>query len=225
MSGRMLLGAASLVLLTIAAGPPQSQGPPADLTLARLKYGGGGDWYSNPTSLPNLARSISEHTTLTVATDQAIVEPLSEELGAYPVVYMNGHGNIRFTDAEVSALRSWLEGGGFLFADDNYGMDESFRREIARLFPDRSLVELPFDHPIYHTPFEFGQGLPKVHEHDGGPPHGYGIVQDGRLVVFYSRNTDLGDGWEDPSVHGDPEPVRQAALRMGTNVVLYAITH
>ena len=236
--GRTLVNALLLLALTAPAVcvtlPPAMTAPAAsaqegagyfDIRLPRLEYGGGGDWYGNPSSLPNLARYITAHTTLRADPEPVSVEPGSPELFRYPVVYMNGHGNVRFTDREVENLRRWLLGGGFLFADDNYGMDASFRREMARVLPGHPLVELPFTHPVYAGPFPFPEGLPKVHEHDGGPPHGWGILAEGRLVVFYSQNTDLGDGWEDPAVHGDPPQVREAALRMGTNIVLYALTH
>ena len=147
------------------------------------------------------------------------------ELGRYPLLYLTGHGEIRLTDAEVEALTAYLSNGGFLHADDNFGIDATLRREIARLFPDEPLVELPADHPIYGAAFPMASGLPKVHEHAGGPPHGYGVYHDGRLVLFYSFNTDLGDGWEDAAVHGDPPEVRKAALEMGANVFVYALTH
>ena len=137
---------------------------------------------------------------------------------------MTGHGNIRLTDAEVAALREYLDGGGFLHADDNYGLDESFRREIARVYPDGQLVDVPLDHPIYHIFFEFPRGTPKIHEHDGKPAQGLGIFRNGRLVVFYSYQSDLGDGWEDPDVHHDPQPVRLQALRMGLNLFVYSLT-
>jgi hypothetical protein len=141
-----------------------------------------------------------------------------------PYLYMTGHGNVRFSDVEIATLRRYLENGGFLHADDNYGMDESFRREIARVFPDRSLVEVPADHPVYHIVYEFPQGLPKIHEHDGRPAQGFGVFIDGRLALFYSYQSDLGDGWEDPGVHDDPDEVRESAIRMGVNLIVYAMT-
>ncbi|MFC1513702.1 DUF4159 domain-containing protein, partial [candidate division KSB1 bacterium] len=142
-----------------------------------------------------------------------------------PYIYMTGHGNVKFTDNEAARLKKYLESGGFLHADDNYGMDEFFRREMKKVFPDNEWVELPFNHEIYHCFFDFDEGIPKIHEHDGGPGHGLALFHKGRMVVFYSLNTDLGDGWEDPDVHNDPENVREAALKMGTNVVIYALTH
>lgn len=192
--------------------------------IARLKYGGGGDWYSNPSSLPNLLQFIGEHTYVKVHNDEVRVGIMDKDFFNYPYLYMNGHGNVRFTDEEVLRLRQHLQSGGFLHADDNYGMDQSFRREIKRVFPDNELVELPFSHPIYHQLYDFPNGLPKIHEHDGKPPQGLGIFYQGRLVVFYTYECDLGDGWEDPEVHNDPPEKREAALKMGTNIVLYYLS-
>lgn len=202
------------------------EAPPAtaQLTIGRLHYDGGGDWYANPSSLPNLIAAVGERTTLEVATRERVVRLTDPDLWEVPYLYMTGHGNVRFTPDEVARLRRYLERGGFLHADDNYGMDESFRREIARVFPDRPLVPVPLEHPIYRVLYAFPQGLPKIHEHDGLPPEGLGIFLGGRLVVFYSYESDLGDGWEDPDVHGDPDALREAALRMGVNLVLYAVT-
>ncbi|MFO7588418.1 MAG: DUF4159 domain-containing protein [Gemmatimonadota bacterium] len=194
------------------------------LTVARLHYDGGGDWYANPSSLPNLLATIREETGLHVAERPAEVRPTDPDLGDYPYVYMTGHGNVRFSEADIASLRVWIAAGGFLHADDNYGMDASIRRELGRLFPDAPLVEVPLDHPVYRIYFQFPEGLPKIHEHDGKPAQGLGIFVDGRLAVFYSYESDLGDGWEDAAVHGDPEPVRQAALRMGVNLFLYALS-
>ncbi len=192
--------------------------------IGRLKYGGGGDWYANPTSLPNLLRFAREHTNLRIPEQEETVKAGSRELHAFAYVHATGHGRIAFNAAERANLREYLLGGGFLHVDDNYGLDEYFREEVARLFPDKELIELPFSHPIYHCLFEFPNGLPKVHEHHGGPPHGYGIVHEGRVVLFYSFNTDLGNGWEDQEVHGNPEEIRQQALRMGTNLLVYALS-
>jgi Domain of unknown function (DUF4159) len=195
----------------------------AQLTIGRLHYDGGGDWYANPSSLPNLLTAIGEATDLNVALRERVVRLTDPDLWSVPYLYMTGHGNVRFTDEELRILRRYLERGGFLHADDNYGMDESFRREIARVFPGRPLVEVPLDHPIYHIRNEFPQGIPKIHEHDGLPAQGFGIFIGDRLAVFYSYQSDLGDGWEDPDVHADPEELRQAALRMGVNLFLYAV--
>ena len=193
-------------------------------TIARLQYRGGGDWYVGPSMLPNLLAAIRSRTGIPVAEREAVVTPLDPGLRDYPYLFMTGHGNVSFDDAERRALRSYLESGGFLHADDNYGLDESFRREVAALFPDRQMVEIPGDHPIFHTFYDFPEGLPKIHEHDGEPPEGWGIFHEGRLVLFYSHETDLGNGWEDPEVHGDPPQLREQALRMGVNLFLYALT-
>lgn len=194
------------------------------LTIGRVQYDGGGDWYANPSSLPNLLRFIDEHTELPVAGREVEVRLTDPSLRSYPYLYLTGHGNIRLSEREVAALRRYLEAGGFLHVDDNYGLDASFRREIRRVFPGSELVEIPFDHPIYHVVFEMPDGLPKVHEHDGLPARGLGLFRHDRLVVFYSYQSDLGDGWEDAAVHGDPPAVRQAALRMGVNLFVYALT-
>jgi hypothetical protein len=194
--------------------------------IARLKYGGGGDWYSNPSSLPNLMKALGARTTTSVeAPEEARVELLSDDLFNYPLVYMNGHGNVRFSQEEAKRLRTYLEAGGFLWADDNYGMDKSFREEMKEVFPDRPMVELPFSHEIYHCFYDSPSGLPKIHKHDGKPPQGFGIFDGGRLVVFYSYETDIGDGLEDPEVHNDPPEKREAALRFAINLVNYVMTH
>ncbi|MBE0433101.1 DUF4159 domain-containing protein [candidate division WOR-3 bacterium] len=196
-----------------------------DFTIARLKYGGGGDWYANPSSLPNLLAQINERTSIRAAAREAVVEIKDPRLFEHPYLYMTGHGNVRFTDDEVKILRNYFAAGGFLHADDNYGMDSSFRREIVKVFPDSPLVELPFDHPIYHSFYEFTNGLPKIHEHDSKPAQGFGIFYEGRLVVFYTYECDLGDGWEDPDVHDDPAEKREQALQMGINIVMYYLTN
>jgi hypothetical protein len=214
---------AVLALLSLFAAPV-SAAAQAPLTVGRLHYDGGGDWYANPSSLPNLLQAIRNGTALRVAQREATVRLADPALWDLPFLYMTGHGNVRFSKREVGVLRRYLENGGFLHADDNYGMDESFRREIARVFPDRPLVEVPLDHPIYRLVYRFPQGLPKVHEHDGLPAQGLGIFIDGRLAVFYSYQSDLGDGWEDPDVHDDPQTVREAALRMVVNLFVYAVT-
>lgn len=197
----------------------------APLKIARLKYAGGGDWYANPSGLPNLLRATRERTTIDLALHEDTVTLGDDRLFDYAAVFVTGHGQIRFSAAEAARLRRYLLGGGFLHVDDNYGLDESFRKAVRVVFPDRSLIELPFSHPIYHSFYDFPQGLPKIHEHHGGPPHGYGILDHGRVVLFYSYNTDLNDGWESPEVHNDPPQRREAALRMGINLLTYALTH
>jgi hypothetical protein len=194
--------------------------------IARLKYGGGGDWYGNNTSLRNLITGVRQRTSIPVAGDDAaVVEPGSAALYQFPFVFAAGHGNIKFTDAEASNLRRWLVSGGFLWVDDDYGIEPSFRREMKKLFPDAELVELPFDHAVFHELYDFPGGLPKIHEHDGGPARAFGIVRDGRLCVLFSFDCDLGDGLEDEEVHHDPPEKREAAMRMAVNIVQFALTH
>ena len=194
-------------------------------TIARLKYGGGGDWYGDQGSLRNLLAGLRDRAGVPTGVDDApVVSPTDEALFNYPIVFMAGHGNVKFTPAEVERLRRYLEGGGFLWCDDDYGIDTSFRREMKRVLPDADLVELPFAHPVFHQMYEFPRGLPKIHEHDGGPARAYGAYHDGRMVVFYSFDTDLGDGLEDAGVHPDTPEKREEALRMGINVALFALT-
>ncbi len=192
-------------------------------TICRVKYSGGGDWYSDPSSLPNLLKFIKTNTNIAIAQEEARVSVEDEELFNFHYLYITGHGNIRFSEKEIIRLRLFLLGGGFLHADDNYGMDKSFRREMKRIFPDKEWVELSFDHPIYHTLYDFPNGLPKIHEHDGKPPQGFGLFDGDRLMAFYTYECDLGDGWEDPDVHKDPIKKHQAALKMGANIFLYAL--
>lgn len=189
-----------------------------------MKYDGGGDWYGDPTSLVNLQKFIRENTGVRTAKKEVVVTLQDDDLFSYPFIYMTGHGNVSFSRSDVKRLQEYLQSGGFLFCDDNYGLDESFRREMKKVFPDRDLVELPFSHPIYHTAFDFPDGLPKIHEHDGKPAQGLAYLLNDRVAVFYSYQCDLGDGWEDESVHHDPPEKRLAALKMGTNVVLYALS-
>ena len=220
------LPAAVFAVLLAAAVPAQGQQTAAvtsQATIARLQYEGGGDWYANPSSLPNLLRAVRERTTLKVADRERVVTIASEQLWSEPYLYMTGHGNVRFSDGDLERLRTWLNQGGFLHVDDNYGMDQSIRRELARLLPDRELVDVPVDHPIYHLVYDFPQGIPKVHEHDGKPAQGLGLFIDGRLAVYYTYETDLGDGWEDPEVHDDSPEKREVALRMGVNLYAYAV--
>jgi hypothetical protein len=190
-----------------------------------LKYKGGGDWYANPTSLPNLARYCNQVLGMDLNTDIDEVEPGSAALFNYPFVHMTGHGNVVFTPQEVKNLRQYLISGGFLHISDNYGMDPYVRREMKKVFPELDFVELPFDHPIYHQKFKFANGLPKIHEHDGKPAQGFALIWKGRVVCFYDYECDLGDGWEDASVHNDPEAVRVKALQMGANLLMYALTN
>ena len=194
------------------------------MTIGRLHYDGGGDWYANPSSLPNLLTAIAERTALRVADEPRGRHAQRRRALECPLPLYDGPRQRRAgATRDLATLRRYLRQGGFLHADDNYGMDESIRRELARLFPDHPLVEVPLDHPIYHLVYDFPEGIPKIHEHDGKPAQGFGIFLDGRLVVYYSYQTDLGDGWEDPDVHHDPPEKREAALRMGVNLFAYAV--
>jgi hypothetical protein len=217
------LAAGLLWLLLPGAAAPSLEVAPR-MTVARLQYGGGGDWYANPSSLPNLLRAIRDWTGIPVSVEEARVRLTDEDLWDYPFLHLTGHGNIALSDEEVTRLREHLVRGGFLHADDNYGMDASFRREIARVFPDRKLIPVPLSHPVYNIVYAFPAGLPKVHEHDGSSPQGLGIFVGDRLAVFYSYESDLGNGWEDESVYNNSPSVREAALRMGVNLFVYAVT-
>ena len=195
-------------------------------TIARLKYGGGGDWYAGRTTIPNLLAGLKERAPVAVlADDEYRVSILDEDLFNFPMLFMTGHGKVEFSESEVKRLRRYLTAGGFLWADDDYGMDKSFRQEIKKVFPEKELVELPFSDDIYHCYYDFPNGLPKIHEHDGKPPQGFGIYHRGRLVVFYTYETDIGDGLEDPEVHNDPPDKREAALKMAINIAWYVLTH
>jgi len=193
--------------------------------IAKLKYNGGGDWYSNKTSLPNLIKFCNQNLSMNINKDEAVVEASSSELFSYPFVHMTGHGNVTFSDAEAENLRKYLINGGFLHIDDNYGLDKFIRPEMKKVFPELEFVELPFSHPIYHQKYNFPKGLPKVHEHDNKTPQGFGLIYQGRLVCFYSYECDLGNGWEDQEIYNDPEEKRQQALRMGANILAYALTN
>lgn len=214
-----------ILLFSLPAAPSRATEPGLLFTIARLQYDGGGDWYSDPSSLPNLLEFIARETRIQTGKEEARVRIMDEELFSYPFIYMTGHGNVSFSAAETLRLRRYLESGGFLHADDNYGMDESFRREMRSVFPDKQFVELPPDHRLFHCWFDLDDGLPKIHEHDGQRPQALGIFVGDRLAVLYTYESDLGDGWEDPQVHGDPAEKRRAALEMGTNIVVWALTH
>lgn len=195
-----------------------------ELNIAKLKYNGGGDWYANKTALPNLIEFCNRNLNMRLNPEEEIVEAGSTEIFLYPYVYMTGHGNVIFSDTEAQNLRNYLIGGGFLHIDDNYGLDKFIRLEMKKIFPELEFVELPFNHPIYHQKYKFDEGLPKIHEHDGLPPQGLGLIYKGRLVCFYSYESDLGNGWEDQSIHNNPESLRQQALRMGANIISYSFT-
>lgn len=189
--------------------------------IALLKYSGGGDWYANPTSLPNLIKYCNTNINTKIKSKPGTVEPGSPDLLSYPFVHMTGHGNVVFSDAEVINLRNYLLAGGFLHIDDNYGMDQYIRKQIKKLFPNTDLVEIPSNHAIFQKPYLFSNGLPKIHEHDGKRPQAFGIFVENKLVLLYTFECDLGDGWEDPEVHNDPADIHEKALKMGANIMNY----
>jgi len=198
---------------------------PSSVNVARLHYGGGGDWYWGSSAVPNLLKFIRDNSNFPVDTLEHVVQIMDDNLFRYPFLFATGHGIMKFSDEEKERLRTYLSHGGFLFINDSYGMDKNIRPEIAKLFPERELVELPFDHDIYHSYFDFSSGPPKIHEHDNKPPQGFGVIIDGRVVLYYLYESDIGDGWEDPRVHNDPPEKREDALEMGMNLLAYALTH
>lgn len=209
------------LLLTAYYLPAQ----PGNVKIALLKYNGGGDWYANPTSLPQLIQFCNKNINTNLAPENATVEVGSAELFSYPFVHLTGHGNVIFSEQEAKNLRNYLLAGGFLHVDDNYGLDKFIRREMKKVFPEHDFLELPFSHPIYSQVYNFPKGLPKVHEHDNKAPQGFGIIHRGRLVCFYSYESDLGDGWEESSVHNDSETTRLKALKMGANIISYSFSN
>ena len=213
-----------VLLLLLSSYPPGADAQDYTFAIARVKYGGGGDWYSDEQSLPELLAFAREHTLLDVNPKAEVVELSSSKLFTYPYLYLTGHGNVVFSTEEVLHLRRYLDHGGFLHIDDNYGLNAAIRREMKRVFPEQTFVELPFSHALYHTHYSFDAGLPKIHEHDGKPSQGFGLFdQRGRLCVFFTFESDLGDGWEPESVHDNPPDVREQALRMGVNILVYAM--
>ncbi len=206
-----------ILLLFSAVGFAQN----SSVKIALLKYNGGGDWYSDPTALPNLIEFCNKNLNTNINPEPSTIEVGSPEIFNFPYVELTGHGNIIFSENEAMNLRNYLEAGGFLHADDNYGMDEYFRREMKKVFPEKKLVELPPSHPIFHQKYNFVNGIPKIHEHDGKPPKAFGIFIEDRLVCLYTYETDLGDGWEDEDVHNDPEDLREKALKMGANIISF----
>ncbi len=211
-----------ITLFTLLAGLLAFTCPPT-YKLAVLKYNGGGDWYGNPTAVTNLIKFCNQKLGMNINPAYDYVEVGSSEIYNYPFIHMTGHGNVIFSNQEAENLRNYLGSGGFLHISDNYGMDKFIRTEMKKVLPNSEWVELPFGHPIYHQKFDFARGLPKIHEHDSKAPQGFGLFIDGRLVVFYDVECDLGDGWEDPEVHNDPEETRQKALQMGANIVQFAL--
>lgn len=210
-----------IILLLFGYSTIQAQ---PTVKIAKLKYNGGGDWYANKTALPNLIDFCNKNLQMDLVANEDMVEVGSPELFLYPYIYMTGHGNVVFSNQEAENLRNYLMGGGFLHIDDNYGLDQFVRLEMKKVFPNLDFVELPFTHPIYHQKYNFDNGLPKVHEHNGKPPQGFGILYEGRLVCFYSYECDLGNGWEDQSTYNDLEAIRQEALKAGANILTFAFT-
>lgn len=197
------------------------RGQTSGVKLALVKYNGGGDWYSDPTALPNLIQYCNQNLKTNINEEPSTIEVGSPEIFNFPYIELTGHGNIVFSESEAQNLKLYMEAGGFLHVDDNYGLDEYFRREIKKVFPNRELIELPPSHPIFHQHYDFNQGLPKIHEHDGKPAQAFGIFIEDRLVCLYTYECDLGDGWEDEEVHNDPFEVREKALKMGANIISF----
>lgn len=214
----------ALCLFPLFLLPAFGQTIPGALVITRLQYGGGGDWYADPSSLSNLIAYASQQTGISIEPEEVRAAVGDDTFWGSTYLYMTGHGNIHFSDQEAALLRSHLIAGAFLHADDNYGMDRAFQREMEKVFPDKEWVELPPSHAIFNVPFPFPDGLPKIHEHDGKRPQGLGLFHDGRLIVFYTYECDLGDGWEDPQVHDVPPGLREAALKMGTNIITHALS-
>ncbi|HHW59298.1 MAG: DUF4159 domain-containing protein [Bacteroidales bacterium] len=211
-----------IILLLLISNLSFAQRNVYSIKIALLKYSGGGDWYANPTSLPNLAVFCNQNINTNIDPNIPEIEPGSQEIFNYPFIHMTGHGNVIFSDNEAANIRKYLEAGGFLHIDDNYGMDPFIRPQIQKIFPDLPLQELPPSHPIFSQVYNFSNGLPKIHEHDSKPPQAFGIILNGRLVLLYTYECDLGDGWESEEVHNDPPEIRLKALQMGANIIHYA---
>jgi hypothetical protein len=223
---RFTFALALMALGSVAVGQlsdEKAESHPSAFTICRLKYGGGGDWYWGSSAIPNILKFLKENTNIPVKEEEARLSLMDEDLFSYPFLFITGHGNIRFTEQELERLRNYLTHGGFLLANDSYGLKDAFFREMKRLFPDEDLVELPFSHGIYHCHYDFPNGLPKIHKHDEKPPQGFGLFHEGRLMVFFAYESDIGDGWEDPQVHNDPPEKREAALKMGVNIITWVL--
>jgi len=203
----------------------QTAAPGSAVRIGRVKYTGGGDWYNDPSAEVNVLQFLHEQTGVDVDPTYTPADISSDQLFSFPILFMTGHGNIAFGEKEVRNLRTYLENGGFLYADDDYGMDKPFRRELKKVFPEEELVELPFSYGLYHAPFSFPAGPPKTHKHDGKPPRGFGVFLHGRLAVYYTYESNPSDGWADPEAHGDPPDKREEALRFGVNLLVWALTH
>lgn len=209
-------------LLYVSAVFPQNDD---GFQIARLKYDGGGDWYNDPSSEVNLLDFVNKHTTIKVKSEYVFVDLDGNDIYSYPLLFVTGHGNITFSDSQIQKLRAYLERGGFIYIDDDYGIDKSIRREIKKMFPENDFVEIPFDHEIYHNVFDFNYGPPKIHEHDNKPPQGFGLFLNERLAIYYTYESNPSDGWADPEVHKNPPEIRETALKFGTNLIVYALTN
>lgn len=212
----------ALATVVPTAGQPRGDSP---VRIARVKYAGGGDWYNDPSAEVNLLRFVQTTTSIDVAPGYEFVELTNDRLFSYPILFLTGHGNIALSPSEVQQLRMYLLSGGFLYADDDYGLHSSFLREMKKVFPEKDFVELPFDYGLYHAHFSFPNGVPKTHEHDKKPPQGFGLFHEGRLIVYYTYESNPSDGWADAEIHGDPPDVRETALRFGTNIIVWALSH
>jgi len=213
-----------IAMLAVGLTLPASAQESSTFKLARIKYRGAGDWYNDPSSLTNLAEFARQQVPIAINPEYDDIALGSSDLFEYPFAFLTGHGSISINQAEAANLRKYLDNGGYLYIDDDYGLDEHFREVIKQVYPNEELVEIPFDHPIYHQVYDFPEGLPKIHEHDGKAPSGFGLLRNGRLVLFYTYESNLADGWANPEVHNDPAAVRQKALQMGTNILVYALT-
>jgi hypothetical protein len=207
------------------SGFTQSEKSSSQLSIARIKYSGGGDWYNDPSCIPNLLQYLNRNTNINASNVENQVSLNDNNLYSYPVIFLTGHGRISLSEQEIICLRNYLMNGGFLYADDDYGLDDHFRREMKKVFPNKEMVEIPFSHPIFHIHYEFANGLPKIHEHDGKPPQGFGYFHEGRLVVFYTYSSNISDGWADVEVHNDPPEKRDQAFKMATNIIVYALIY
>lgn len=215
----------AIILLIIGTNEVFSQGKLSDFVMPRVKYSGGGDWYNDPSSEVNLLKYIAAHTNIATSPVYRYVDLSSTDIFNYPILFLTGHGNINFSAKEVANLKAYLENGGFLYVDDDYGLDPFIRKEMKKVFPNQDFVELPFNYGLYHCHFDFPQGTPKIHEHNNNPPKGFGIFINGRLSVFYTFESNPSDGWADPDVHKDPPEKRELSLKFGTNIVVWALTN
>lgn len=220
-----IIGLLSITFIFISFYILYSQNTSSSIRLARLKYSGGADWYNDPSGEVNLLKYVRNNTNIPVEPTYEYVDLATDNLFIYPLVFLTGHGNINLTEQEINNLKTYLENGGFLFIDDDYGLDQYIHKQMKKVFPEQEFIELPFSHGIYSSHFKFNNGVPKIHEHDDKPPRGYGLFYQGRLCVFYAYESNIGDGWVDSNVYNDPEEVRENALKMGTNIIVWALTN